>query len=115
MPFFNMRLIFLSGQLLWSEQTWLATQKIGPTQNCYHMVCLATGRGEDFLRLIWQETTGQATSWARLGIALYTGHVNTNMVPYVDAETGLAVLGVEEDEVPERVASFLWHCIETRF
>ena len=112
---FHMRLVFLFKQFLWSEQTWLSTQKIDPTQNCNHAVLLATGRGEDFLRLMWHETTGQATNWARMGVALYTGQVKTSMAPCVDTDTGLLAPGVEEDEVPERVASFLWHCIEERF
>ena len=113
--FFNMRLLVLFGQFLWSEQSWLSTEKVNPTQNCSHAILLSTGHGEDFLRLIWQDTTSDASTWARLGISLFEGQVKTDMAPYVDPDTGLHVPGVEEEEIPERVASFLWHCIEERF
>ena len=37
------------------------------------------------------------------------------MAPDVDPDSGLLVPGEEEDEIPERVAGFLWHLIEERF
>ena len=113
--FFNMRLIMLFGQNLRNEQSFLSTAKTTPEQTCQHNIRLATGSGEDFLRLLWWEGTSQAKEWARLGIALGSGQSKTFMGPCVDEDTGLLAPGVQEEDIPGLVASFMFHLIEARF
>ena len=110
-----MRLVLLFGQFLWSEQTLLSTKKLSPQQHCQHVVNISTGHGEDFLRLLWQEGTCQAKSWARLGIALYPGQDKTDMSPQVDPYTHMNVPGVATEDIPGRLASFMWNLCEERF
>ena len=113
--FFNMRLIVCVGQFLWSEQTLLSTWKCSPEQNLQHAVRLAAGQGEDFLKALWWHVTGQAREWARLGLAVYPGMTTTNVAPCAQDSLGVSAPGILPDDIPGRVASFLFHVIEARF
>ena len=112
---FNMRLVLLFGQYMWSEQTLLSTEKTTPEQHFTYVLSISTGHGEDLLRLLWHGGTCDAKEWARLGVALYPGQDKTDMSPHRDPITQMHVPGVAEKNIPGHLASLMWNLIEERF
>ena len=113
--FFNMRVMLLVGRFLWSVQTWHSVHKTTAVQHAEQRVARATGHGEHFLRHIYRGSTFSAEEWARLGLPVVPGVLVADMGPYPDKVSGRVAPGVEQHEIPLRLASFLFHVIEARF
>ena len=113
--FFNIRLMLLVAGPFWSEQTYWACKKTTAIQGAERAVALATLKGEQFLRNVFQRATFSAEELGRLGACPVPGMSFTDMSPSTDPVTGWRSPGVDRAEIPRRLASFLFKMLEARF
>ena len=109
----NARSMLLVARAAWSEQTLWSTHKITAQQDLKLSVLLAEGLGDDMIRSMWVQSTGDARELHRLGVQVCQGE------PFVDVSqsTGLGDNlhpGVPLSEVPDRLMGFLLHFAEAR-
>ena len=112
----NMRIILAVGRLLWSEQTYLAVEKVtGPQDASWHSQ-RAIGSGERVLRQLWIDVVGSAKELARIGIQAIDGMTVSDFSGAPWRDCGVADdIGVSDpQEIPGRLMSMVLRTLEAR-
>ena len=66
----TMRFMGFGTKEIWSEQSKLASEKLGPAESEARQIALAMGGGEELLRRTWDYCFNDGVNLSRLGIAV---------------------------------------------
>ncbi len=112
--YFNSRLILHVAKWLWREQSSLACSKRTAEQERDHASKMARGAGERSLRQVFLDATCNVASLSRLGLQVSPGTWVPDFGATVDTDTGVVEAGVNAEEIPSLLMSFLLHIVEAR-